>query len=542
MLDRLGRSAGITARGAATGLASIPLMATDLAAYPVNLASRLMGKGNVLPNYQETFQRGMSELGLPEPQGNVEKLQMAASTGVGGGMSGVGIGQQLAKSASPAVAGVGNILRSAPTSQVVAGGSGATSSEFARQQGAGQTGQIAAGLAGGLVPGIAAQRFLPQAMNPDFTPPMLPKSTMSRQVAEQTAKKADDSMFGQAKPLFDDVDASNLDRTSQYQKSVQILDDAGVELSKGQRSGVDATRAIETTLEKLPVMGRPLQNLADKTRLSFQKKLLQLAGNESGDALVTRESLERTGNALSKRYAQALKDKKVSIADDNFLDDLAALEAKHTDLVDSKTANKVRDIIGKFLEKATDEPYFTGEKYQAQRSLFARRAKGQAETADLYADLKNSLDAAFRRAAGDKGKLDSQFAQYKQLEDLYNRTGGATTSEGFVSPVGIARAASGKPGSTEWKDFTRAAATVLPDRLPQSGTAQRQLITNIATGNMAAVAPAWMYLDPVSASIAGGSMLGARGVAGQLARQPAMARPNQLNSLLLPMTQATGRE
>lgn len=533
-LSKVGRSAGITARGGLTGLASIPLALTDLAAYPVNAVSRLMGKGNVLPNYQQSFQQGLSNMGLPEPQGAIENLSMAASSGIGGAGGGIGTGQQLTQSARPIIQGIGNILKSAPASQAIAGGSAATSAEFARQQGAGPVGQTMAGLLGGFGPGMAAQKFLPKSMNPIYTEQLPKNAVLDRTKLPATDKK---SAFEGIKPVYDDANVSNLDRTTQYQKSVQILDDAGVELSKGQRSGVDATRAIETTLEKMPILGRPLQNLADKTRLSYQKKLLQMAGNADGDALITRESLERTGNALSKKYAEALKGKKVSIADDEWLDDLGRLEQIHGRLVDDVTKSKVKSIINEFLDEAQKKPYMTGEDYQAQRSLFARKAKGNTEVADLYADLKVSLDNAFRRAAGDKGKLDSQFAQYKQLEDIYNRSGGALASEGFISPIQLSRAASGAPGSTEWKDFTRAAATVIPDRLGQSGTAQRTTIANMAMGTM----PAWMFLEPVSGSITGASMLSARGLAGQLAKQPTQVPTYQLESLLFPTLQASQR-
>lgn len=539
-IDKLGRATGIAVRGVTQGVLSLPAMAGDIVAYPINAVSRLSGGSDVFPPQQQALGDVLSMVGLPKPETDAEKLQSTIATGMGGAVSGVGLGGQLAQSASPSVAGVGNILRSAPASQVVAGGASGGASEYARQLGAGPGGQLAAGLAAGVGAGSLTQKVIPNAdaaaatigrsnkANPNYTPPLPKGATMKR--PEIAAK--DQSKFGITTPIFDDPSISNQDRTAQYKKAVSILDKEGIALSKGQRSGTNAVRMTETTLADLPIIGKPLQNLADKTRIDYQKALLKKAGNESGDTMITRESLENTANALSKRYAAALKDKAVSISDDEFLNELAGIEAKHSDIVDAGTAAKVKQIVDAFLTKATKEPTYTGEKYQAQRSLFASRSDGSGPIPKLYGDLKIALDNAFHRAAGDKGTLDAQWARYKQLEAIEKRSGGAMASEGFISPVQVAREAKKVKGDNDWKDFTRAAATVLPDRVANSGTAQRSVITNAATGNagkLIAGGAAFGY-EPF---IAGASMLGARGASSYLARQPGQQQ-TQLNSLLLP--------
>jgi len=235
---------------------------------------------------------------------------------------------------------------------------------------------------------------------------------------------------------------------------------------------------------------------------------------------------------LSKRYSEALKGKSVSISDDDFLNELAGIEAKHTDLVDAGTATKVKQIVDGFLAKATKEPTYTGEKYQAQRSLFAGRADGPGPIPKLYSDLKDALDDAFRRAAGDKGNLDAQWSRYKQLSAVEKRSAGPLMSEGFISPVAIARESKKVPGDNEWKDFLRAAATVLPERVADSGTATRSVIAKAATGGAMAGTMPLTFIDPVSGLLTAGSMLGARGTASYLARQPQPGM--QFNPFILP--------
>lgn len=526
-MQRLGRTAGINARALTQGILDLPAMAADLAAYPINAVSRLSGGRDVFPPQQQALGNVLSMAGLPSPETPMENIQSSISRGFGGALGGLGLGTQLAKSASPVMAGIGNTLRSAPASQIIAGGAAGGSSEFAKQQGVGAAGQAIAGIAGGVGAGAMAQKMMPSTWNPNLSPQLPKGATTTRQAT------ADDGVFGNTAHIFDDPSISAVDKTAQYKKAISILDAEGIALSKGQRSGVNSMRMTETTLADLPVIGGPLQKLAEKTRMDYQKALLKKAGNESGDTMITRESLENTANALSKRYAAALKDKAVSISDDDFMKELADIEAKHSYLVDDVTEAKARQIVQKFKDAAIKEPEFTGEKYQAQRSVFAKRAMKQTETSDLYADLKYALDNAFHRAAGDKGNLDAQWSRYKQLEAIEKRSGGAAMSEGFISPVQVAREAKKIKGDNEWKDFTRAAATVMPDRVNNSGTAQRSVITKAATGGFVGGAAPMAFIEPLSGLMTLGTLGASRGAASYLAKQPGQS-PYQLNPLLFP--------
>ena len=525
-LDKLGHATGYQAKAAIEGAMALPAMGGDLLAYPINAVSRLSGGQDVFPPQRQAVHNLLTNIGMPDPQNDTEKLFAAGAGGIGAAASGVGLGSQLVNAANPAVAGVGNILKSAPASQVAAGASGSVSSEIARQHDYGPLGQSVAGIAGGIGGGLAAQKTLPAAWNAPQNVPLpsgapntmqLPRNaTQTRPLAGQPEKSA----FGNLKEVYPDEVVSNIDRTAQYRKAVNVLDKYGVELTKGQRSGSDATKMTETTLAQVPVIGSPLQKLFDQTRQSYQKVLLKLAGNENGDAMITPESLKNTGDALSRKYSSALANKSVSISDDAFLNDLATVEARHTDLVDQHTASKVKQIVTAFLEKASKEGAYSGEKYQAQRSLFAKRAAGNSEQAQLYGDLKTILDDAFHRAAGANvtGKINSQWAQYKLLQEIFDSNGGPLMSEGFISPVQVARRASGSAGSQEWKDFTRAAAAVIPDRLANSGTAQRQMVLNAAKGGtLGGIGTAGLVTHPIATAL---SMGGARAASSYLAKQP----------------------
>lgn len=500
------RGAKLAIRSIAEGLASLPLAAADLAAYPVNLASRALTGSDALGSYQQLFQTGLNELGFPNYQGAGEELAGAIGRGASSAAGGIGVGQLLQQAPGAAARGVGDVLVSAPGVQAAAAGSAGAGGELARQAGAGPEAQQIASLAGGLVGGGLTAALSPRSGEISAA---LPAGSRTGPELPKTAATLRGNALSQA------------GRTEEYTTAVKQLERAKIPLTQGQRSGTNWVKSTERTLSEVPFSGKPLQGVFEKQQQAYQKELLKLAGNQRGDQMITRQALENTGNDLSREYTKALAGKAVNIADDNFLDDLARIEAKHSQFVDDPSKLKVKQIVNSFLDEAAKKDTVTGEWYQAQRSLFAKRAMKNTDVADLFGDLKTLLDDAFTRAAGNvKGGLDSQYARYKQLLTIYERSGGPAASEGFISPVAVAREAAGAPGGKTWQDFTRAAATVMPDRLGNSGTAQRNFILGLAGGSVPAA-----LIEPATGLLSLGGVGAARGTASLLARQPTVTQP-----------------
>jgi hypothetical protein len=283
---------------------------------------------------------------------------------------------------------------------------------------------------------------------------------------------------------------------SEYQRAVSALEGEGIPLTSGQKTGTNWVKSTERSLAEVPIGGRPIQNAFEDQARAYQAALLRQTGLDSGDNMITREVLDKAKNNLSQRYADALRDKSLDLSDDAFVNNLATIEAKHAQMLPFEQKQQVRQIIDDFLEKAGELKAsgrgLTGEEYQRLRSTLGTKATGTQNTyiSGLYGDLKGALDDLFAQTAGpDKFAIDKQYARLKQLQTVFERSGGPAASEGFVSPVAVAREAAGAPGGTDWQDFTRAAAAVLPDRMSNSGTAQRNMILNALAGGGALVQP-----------------------------------------------------
>lgn len=335
-----------------------------------------------------------------------------------------------------------------------------------------------------------------------------------------------------------------------YRAAVDKLQDAGISLTTGQKTGSDRVKAVEGSLGST-LLGGEIGKTMNKGREQFQKKLMGMAGFTKDDVtegLVTAESLSNAGDNLSKQYTKALAGKTVNLADDAFIDSLANISQKHSELLPVDQKKAVGDIVDSLLDKATQGP-ITGQKYQSLRSDLGRlERKTQGPVGDLYGDLKRALDDQFTNAvdnvtAQTKKGLDKQYAQYKQLDTLYNRTGGQEVSSGVLPLASLNRLAKKSPGSKEWKELVNSASQVLSSKTPDSKTASHLLNMALAGGGGALLANPATALGTLATGglLYGGAKALGKGLTPQIS-QAAQQNLGRLGLLSVPGTQATASE
>lgn len=149
--DELVRQFGLAGRYLMEGVGQT----ADMVAEPVNGVVRWMGGQAMAPS--ESATKAADWMGLPTPEGRYEKAVGAASravAGAGGFMGGASAATKLATGAtSKAVLGG---LSTQPGAQAVSAATGGGAADIARNNGAGTTGQIVAGVAGAMLPGAAS--------------------------------------------------------------------------------------------------------------------------------------------------------------------------------------------------------------------------------------------------------------------------------------------------------------------------------------------------------------------------------------------------
>lgn len=116
------------------------------------------------PKYHQISPSGalgllMDKLGVGKARTTAERVVQAGAEAGGNALGTVGIGQQLVKQAAPGTlkAAAGDLLAQNPLQQVVGATTAGASSQTAKEMGFGPTGQLVAGVTGGLAGGSLAQ-------------------------------------------------------------------------------------------------------------------------------------------------------------------------------------------------------------------------------------------------------------------------------------------------------------------------------------------------------------------------------------------------
>jgi hypothetical protein len=157
--QELGRQAGLTARAAINGVASLPALAADAVGGVANAGLDLVrgeGNGFRFPKQAEALNNALTQAGLPQPETAVERVAGDAASAIAGAGGTVALGRRLADTAASGVTrAVGQTLAVDPGLQVASAATGAGAAGATRELGGGEGAQLAAGLAGALVPSAA---------------------------------------------------------------------------------------------------------------------------------------------------------------------------------------------------------------------------------------------------------------------------------------------------------------------------------------------------------------------------------------------------
>jgi len=176
--EQLQRQLGLTARAGITGLTFPATAALDFLSGAYNVGANLVGSPSRMPLASEAQQQGMTQMGIPEPQGMLER---AVQTGTSA-MMGTAAPAAVLKGVQGAAPLVQNMAAQIPA----AGVSGTTASAVGEKT-ADITGSPLAGYAAALVTGGLTANLTSKALTPLGTPS---KPTLTMDDVKARAKQA----------------------------------------------------------------------------------------------------------------------------------------------------------------------------------------------------------------------------------------------------------------------------------------------------------------------------------------------------------------
>lgn len=326
------------------------------------------------------------------------------------------------------------------------------------------------------------------------------------------------------------------------QRLVDVLGDEGVNsLTAGQRTGNKSLQYAEDMLGNAPGAGQAATNIRQRGQEQFTEAAMHRAG--SGPE-ATPEVLAQNNQRLGNEFEQ-LSARNNLTPDNQFVTDIVEAARSYRRVPDSQQRQMVQGYIDDIIDHV-NAGSMPGPQYQEMRSRLSRQANSLRQSdptlSEALRDMRNALDNAMGRSISPADQAAWQTARreygaQKVIEKTASRAGEAT-AEGQLVPANLRNTVSAENrgayarGEGPFSELARAGAGVMGP-LPNSGTAQRLSLTNVAMLPVTATIGRALMSRPAQAYL--GNQLLTRHLEGAPSTREAIAR-----ALLQTRTQLLG--
>lgn len=498
--------AGAAAGAPIGGVGAIPGAIAGMTAYGLgSTAADILTGGRATQGVENL----MTRAGLPELETAPERMTATGIRGALGGFSGAQSAAALARPQAAQFQGVTSagtpvtqsvrtgqgfapgstsqrvfdIMAQQPGAQTAAGGIAGFTGQGAREVGLPEPLPTFAGMAAGTAPFVRAGTF--QRPASEVQPPSAPRTLPETPSGQPSVQPPVTPMPPQQ------VRMGNVAR----------LERAGVPVSPGQRSGQPLAQTMESVMKYLPPSAPRSARFVDEQQRAYTKALLSHAGinaDTAGPQVLS--AAQRRFNGIYNDLEQATV---LRGPDEQMVDDLARAEAE----VGQGSPQNIRDSFIGYRDDVLNWASGTPRKGQTFQGLaedlgaeIRKAERSDAAGSNRYAkaliDLRNALFGMVERQASPEianawRKTNREYAIFKTIEDSMLDPSQVTLNTAFVNPRKIGniqlkvRSREWTQGNEDEDSFTnlvKAGAAIIPDPIPNSGTAQRMFAQDILTG------------------------------------------------------------
>ena len=476
--------AGVGAIPGAVAGAGAATLAGLVADPVVGAVNSMFGTTYTLPT--DALQDLLTRVGVAEPRTAAARLVQTPAAGAGTAGGSVALGKTLQAAAGPVTQGVGQLMAAAPGLQVASGASAGAAGQTAKEMGAGTGGQIAATMAGGLLPAApqivkAATQAAAKAVAPagagirEKIEPTFKESVQSIKatVGEKIAPENQRIIKSQLTQTPDSVDLVNV-RLSGSQ--VVPDNEAASAIKQGWKDGTVAS--IKAATDKDRQAMTKMLNIFKMGEKSDKFRAVNRPADILGDTVQSRvdflaNSNQQAGKAIDRIANTRLRGQAVDYdpAINSFLDELGTLGVKveldqngvakailqGSDIQGDKAAQRILNTVLERLS-TTNAPdaygVHTAKRFIDTQVNYGKKNLANPLTAQAERALKN-----LRRNLNES--LGEKFHVYKAANEKYADT------------------------ITALDDLQKAAGTQIDFDSPNAnkalGTAMRKLTSNYGT-------------------------------------------------------------
>jgi hypothetical protein len=508
-------AAGAAAGAPLMGVGAIPGAIAGMTAYGLgSTAADLMTGGQASQGVENL----MTRAGLPEYDTALERMASSGVRGALGGFSGAqsAAALQAARGTVPQTTTqrIIDIMAQSPGAQTAGAGIAGVSAQGAREVGLPEPVPSLVGMAAGTAPFVRMGSFRPE------TPPV--QSGATRRMPP--TPPASGTPTGRGAPLTQPP-VTPMPPQDVRMGNVARLERAGVPVSPGQRSGAPLTQTVESVMKYLPPSAPRSARFMDDQMRSYTKALLSHAGINADTA--TPDVLSTAQRRFGDIYNDLEQSTVLGGPDERMIDDLARAEQ----IVGQGAPQNIKDSFIGYRDAVLNWASGTPRQGQTFKGLAEdlgaeiRKAErsneaGSVKNAQALITLRNALFGLVERQASPElanawRQANREYAIFKAIEDSMLDPSQVTLNTGFVNPRKIGNIQM-KLRSDEWTqgdedadsftNLVKAGMALIPDPIPNSGTAQRMFAQDILQGGRQ------MFNSPAGPAI--GAASGAAGMTG----------------------------
>lgn len=284
---------------------------------------------------------------------------------------------------------------------------------------------------------------------------------------------------------------------------VDYLQKRGVELTPGQERG-GMVRRIEEAAKSNPYVGQAVRDAEGRSITSFNRAAYNEALAPIGEKVTAKElpdvDVGRSGVGLTERKIGAAYDRLLPklkfVPDDEFRSDVAELQAKASILPSDKKA-QLRAIIQDRVMRNMKAGTLDGKTFKLVESDLSRLTGAlrgaqdpwDRQMGDMLEDLQGSMRSQLERSSDPAVRKDLQnankawaiFTRVRTAAANRVLSGGKFTPGDLLAGVKRGDRSAGKGafarGDALLQEFADVAGQVLPNKLPDSGTAERLMMS-----------------------------------------------------------------
>jgi len=513
-------AAGAAAGAPIGGVGAIPGAIAGMTAYGLGSTAADIATGGRASQGVENL---MTQAGLPELETGPERVMAQGLRGALGGFSAARSAMALrdAQGMIPQTTTqrVIGTMAEQPTAQTAAAGLAGGASQATAELGAPPLVSLGAGMVAGGLPfmGRGTRPMTDSRLRETPSTPNLRdrRPDAAPQGVKPTGMQGIDESVKEMPPNV--VRAQHAERLQRF----------GIPITPAQMSGNPATQTAESVMRYLPTSAPRAARFYDEQMAAFTRSVLRYAGIDSDRA--TPQVLDAAQKRFGQIYDQLEANTVFTGPREDLLDRLATIEANYGKGFSGEAReafNIYRDDILNYLA-GTPKPGQTFQRLSEQLSeAIGKASRDTAPSSQRYnmalQGLKDMLFDVMEtntppQVAQAWRDTNRQYAIFSTIKNAMRETRQETLNTNYINPRKLANLQEkarrrewimGDPNADTFTNLVKAGTALIPDPIPNSGTAQRMFAQDILQGGQRMFGSRDVSPLTGAAAVAGGGAVG----------------------------------